>query len=146
MSVPRFDLKQADAVPLMSSLIGTAVPTNNRGKLPEYYLNVSEVRFVSFFSFTFYEEFIELNEKKKLQFLYNSKESHWFQEYLCKSVHQNTIQIANQFKHLQNEYKKGFLFKDFHHLPENELLPIEYKIQSAIKSKLYTKAVIIVFV
>lgn len=41
--VPRFDIKQADVTPLMSSLIGTAVPTNNLGKLPALYLNVSEV-------------------------------------------------------------------------------------------------------
>lgn len=27
----------------MSSLIGTAIPTNNHGKLPQNYLNVSEV-------------------------------------------------------------------------------------------------------
>lgn len=44
MNVPRFDLKQADNVPLMSALIGTAVPTNNLGKLPEHYLNVTEVK------------------------------------------------------------------------------------------------------
>ncbi|XP_055319471.1 GPI ethanolamine phosphate transferase 1 [Sitodiplosis mosellana] len=102
--VPRFDIKQADATPLMSSLIGTAVPTNNLGKLPAQYLNVSE-------------------------------------EYECQSVLQNTVQIAKQFKHLQNEYKKGFLFKDYHLLRENELLSIEYEIQSTIKDKAYSKAI-----
>ncbi|XP_031622436.1 GPI ethanolamine phosphate transferase 1 isoform X2 [Contarinia nasturtii] len=104
VNVPRFDIKQADLTPLMSSLIGTAVPTNNLGKLPAQYLNVSE-------------------------------------EYIFRSVHQNTIQIANQFKHLQKEYKKAFLFKDFHQLNEVDLLSIEYEIQSAIKEKTYSKAI-----
>lgn len=67
--------------------------------------------------------------------------SNYFQEYACQSVLQNTVQIAKQFKHLQNEYKKGFLFKDYHLLRENELLSIEYEIQSAIKDKSYNKAV-----
>lgn len=43
LNVPRFDIEQADVAPLMSSLIGTAVPSNNLGKLPEQYLNFSEV-------------------------------------------------------------------------------------------------------
>lgn len=104
MSVPRFDIQQADVTPLMSSLIGSAVPVNNIGKLPIEYLDVPE-------------------------------------EYACKSVLQNAFQIASQFKHLQNQYKKAFLFKDYHELNENSLLSIEYEIQSAMKAKSYSKAV-----
>lgn len=55
----------------------------------------------------------------------------------------NAAQIAKQFKHLQNQYRNAFLFKDYHELNENGLLSIEYEIQSAIKDKLYKKAVII---
>lgn len=42
-NIPRYDFEQADVAPLMSSLIGTAVPVNNFGKLPYQYLNVSKV-------------------------------------------------------------------------------------------------------
>lgn len=104
MSVPRFDIHQADVTPLMSSLIGTAVPVNNIGKLPVEYLDVRE-------------------------------------EYACKSVLQNAFQISAQFKRLQNQYKKAFLFKDYQELNENRLLSIEYEIQSAMKAKSYNKAV-----
>lgn len=45
MDVPRFDMQQADIASMMSSFIGTAVPTNNIGKLPVNYLNASEVGF-----------------------------------------------------------------------------------------------------
>lgn len=64
-----------------------------------------------------------------------------FQEYAFKSVLQNAQQIGLQFKHLQQQYKKGVLFKDFHDLNENRLLSIEYEIQSAIKEKSYQKGV-----
>lgn len=39
--VRRFDINQADAAPLMSALIGNAVPVNNIGQLPIEYLNTS---------------------------------------------------------------------------------------------------------
>lgn len=50
MDVPLFNIQQADIAPLMSSLIGTAVPTNNIGKLPLNYLNVTEVFIAHFIS------------------------------------------------------------------------------------------------
>lgn len=52
------------------------------------------------------------------------------------------MQIATQFKYLQNKYKKAFLFKDFNDLIENRLLSLEYEIQSAVKSQDYEKTVI----
>lgn len=63
------------------------------------------------------------------------------QEYRCKSVINNAMQVANQFKHLQNKYKRAFLFKDFQDLNENRLLSLEYNIQNALKSKSYKEAV-----
>lgn len=41
LKVPSYDIEQADVAPLMSSLIGVAVPVNNFGRLPELYLNTS---------------------------------------------------------------------------------------------------------
>lgn len=42
VEVPRFDIEQADAAPLMAALLGLAVPMNNFGALPVQYLNVSK--------------------------------------------------------------------------------------------------------
>lgn len=44
LQIPRYDIEQADVAPLMSTLLGTAPPVNNFGKLPFQYLNVSKVR------------------------------------------------------------------------------------------------------
>lgn len=54
---------------------------------------------------------------------------------------QNSIQIAVQFKHLQSEYKKAFLFKDYQNLNENRLLSLEYEIQNAVRDNSFDKAV-----
>lgn len=56
------------------------------------------------------------------------------------------MQISNQFKYLQNQYRKGFLFKDYQKLNENSLLSIEYELQSAFKANDFAKAVNIHFV
>lgn len=127
VDVPRYDIKQADVTPLMSSLIGTAIPTNNVGRLPVDYLEVPEVRHYPSIFYLFSSIFNDI--------------PHLFQEYACKSVLHNAYQISKQFKHLQNQYKKAFLFKDFQELNENKLLSIEYEIQSAFKAKFYGKAV-----
>lgn len=102
--IPRYDVQQADIAPLMSSLIGTAVPTNNIGKLPVNYLNASD-------------------------------------EYRCKCALQNAIEIANQFKHLQTQFKHTFFFKDFNELNENRLLSMEYEIQTAVKEKSFHRTI-----
>lgn len=44
-SVARFDVNQADVTPLISALLGLAVPKNNCGILPRLYLNASMVLF-----------------------------------------------------------------------------------------------------
>lgn len=41
--VPRWDMNQADVAPLISALLGMAVPKNNCGKLPRQYLNATDV-------------------------------------------------------------------------------------------------------
>lgn len=104
INIPRFDIEQADVAPLMSSLIGTSIPTNNRGRLPPDYLNADI-------------------------------------EYKCRSVLQNLAQITTIFKHLQRNYKKAVLFRDFSDLDEASLLSLEYAIQKAFKSQNYAEAV-----
>lgn len=104
INIPRFDIEQADVAPLMSSLIGSSIPTNNRGRLPPDYLNVDI-------------------------------------KYKCRSVLQNLGQISTIFKHLQSNYKKAVLFRDFSDLDETSLLSLEYAIQKAFKSENYAEAV-----
>lgn len=41
--VTRFDIKQIDIAPLMSSLLGIPVPVNSYGQLPLQYLNATKV-------------------------------------------------------------------------------------------------------
>lgn len=41
--VPRWDMNQADVAPLLSSLLGQAIPKNSCGKLPKQYLNANDV-------------------------------------------------------------------------------------------------------
>lgn len=53
----------------------------------------------------------------------------------------NKAQITTIFKHLQDHYKKSFLFKDFEELNEIGLLSLEYHIQTAFKAKDYDEAV-----
>lgn len=45
-TVPRFDIKQIDIAPLMSTLLGIPVPVNSYGQLPHQYLNTSKVSIV----------------------------------------------------------------------------------------------------
>lgn len=45
--VPGFDILQADAAPLMASLIGVAVPVNSFGTLPLEYLNTTQVAIIT---------------------------------------------------------------------------------------------------
>ncbi|XP_065078115.1 GPI ethanolamine phosphate transferase 1, partial [Ochlerotatus camptorhynchus] len=40
--VPSWDINQADVTPLISALLGQAIPKNNCGKLPRQYLNASK--------------------------------------------------------------------------------------------------------
>ncbi|XP_055637400.1 GPI ethanolamine phosphate transferase 1 [Toxorhynchites rutilus septentrionalis] len=43
VTVPRWDLNQADVTPLISALLGIAIPKNNCGKLPYHYLEASDI-------------------------------------------------------------------------------------------------------
>lgn len=51
------------------------------------------------------------------------------------------MQISDQFKFLQKKFQRGLFFSDFKDLNEKNLLSLEYEIQTAIKSKSFSKAV-----
>ncbi len=46
--VPRFDIKQIDIAPLITTLLGLPVAVNSYGQLPLQYLNASKVRNLEF--------------------------------------------------------------------------------------------------
>lgn len=53
--IPRYDIQQADAAPLMSTLLGLPVPTNSFGKLPYMYPNVSKLYLANAFANNAYQ-------------------------------------------------------------------------------------------
>lgn len=62
-------------------------------------------------------------------------------EYKANAIYSNAQQIAAQYKHLQQQYRHGFFFTDYYALKENEMLSLEYEIQSALRSKNYKKSI-----
>lgn len=80
VKIPRYDIQQADAAPLMSSLIGTAVPTNSFGKLPYMYPNVSKTYLANAFSqnayqlHTMYQKLYQQAAQKTFHFSFNIRE------------------------------------------------------------------------
>lgn len=129
--VPRFDIAQADVAPLMSSLIGIAVPMNNFGKLPSIYLNCSKVGRKLYNTFIlFFYHFIFL------------------QEYTSKAMFNNALQAAEQYKYLHNEFIKGAFSKYLNHyekLNNQVSLALERRIQTSINNRKYGEAVIHLF-
>lgn len=81
IKIPRYDIQQADAAPLMSSLIGTAIPTNSFGKLPYMYPNVTKTYLANAFSqnayqlHTMYEKLAQQAAQKTFHFSFNLRES-----------------------------------------------------------------------
>ncbi|XP_055548458.1 GPI ethanolamine phosphate transferase 1 isoform X2 [Wyeomyia smithii] len=43
VNVPSLDINQADVTPFISTLLGIAIPRNNFGKLPQQFLNISDI-------------------------------------------------------------------------------------------------------
>jgi phosphatidylinositol glycan class N len=79
--IPRYDIQQADAAPLMATLIGTPVPTNSMGKLPYMYPNVTKIYLANAFSNNAYQlhaMYQKLHEQallKTFRFSFNTRES-----------------------------------------------------------------------
>ena len=78
--IPRYDIQQADACPLMATLIGVAVPTNNFGKLPYMYPNVTKEYLAQAFSNNAYQlhaQYQKLHQQslqKTFRFSFNLRE------------------------------------------------------------------------
>lgn len=104
VTVPVYDIQQADVAPFLATVIGTAPPVNNVGELPVHFLATSD-------------------------------------EYKANAIYNNAKQIAEQYKHLQHEFAQGLFFKDFYALKENEMLSLEYEIQSGLREKNYKKVI-----
>jgi hypothetical protein len=95
LKIPRYDLQQADICPLMATLIGTAIPTNNFGKLPYMYPNVSKEYLADAFSNNAYQlhsMYMRLHEqalRKTFHFSFNPRE---------KKIEENVNFLDEQIK------------------------------------------------
>lgn len=63
------------------------------------------------------------------------------EEYKANAIYNNALQIAAQYKHLQHQYSQGFFFKDYYALKENEMLSLEYEVQTALRDGNYKKSI-----
>lgn len=78
--IPRYDIQQADAAPLMATLLGLPVPTNSFGKLPYMYPNVSKVYLANAFANNAYQlhaMYVKLHQQAKertFHFSFNLRE------------------------------------------------------------------------
>ncbi|XP_001658859.2 GPI ethanolamine phosphate transferase 1 [Aedes aegypti] len=79
--VPRWDMNQADVAPLLSSLLGQAIPKNSCGKLPKQYLNASDMYVAEFMRKNFeqlyqqYDHYKYQSSQKLFQWNIPKKES-----------------------------------------------------------------------
>lgn len=103
IEIPRYDIQQADAAPLMSTLLGCAIPTNNFGKLPYMYPNVSKIYLANAFSnnayqlYSMYQKLHEQSLKKTFHFSFNVRER----------------KIEDEINFLDEQIRLSFTLKDY---------------------------------
>ncbi|CAG9802616.1 unnamed protein product [Chironomus riparius] len=103
IEIPRYDIQQADAAPLMSTLIGCAVPKNNFGKLPYMYPNVSKTYLANAFSnnayqlHSMYQKLHQQSLKKTFHFSFNVRER----------------KIEDEINFLDEQIRLSFTLKDY---------------------------------
>lgn len=101
--IPRYDLNQADAAPLMSTLLGLPVPTNSFGKLPYMYPNVSKIYLANAFSnnayqlHAMYSKLHEQAQQRTFHFSFNLREG----------------KIEDEIQFLDEQIKLSFTLKDY---------------------------------
>lgn len=96
-NVPSYDIEQADVAPLLSSLIGTSVPVNNFGRLPDAYLNTSRL----YLARAMYSNALQMSEQ--YFFLYKTHELGIFSRFLNDFKQLNadiSVAIQNRFESL----------------------------------------------
>lgn len=101
--IPRYDMQQADVAPLMSTIIGTAVPTNNFGRLPYMYPNVSKIYLANAFAsnayqlHAMYQKLHEQSMQRTFHFSFNLRES----------------KIEDEITFLDEQIRLSFTLKDY---------------------------------
>lgn len=103
LKIPRYDIQQADAAPLMSTLLGIAVPTNSFGKLPYMYPNVSKTYLANAFSqnayqlHTMYQKLHEQASTRTFHFSFNLRER----------------KIEDEISFMDEQIRLSFTLKDY---------------------------------
>lgn len=101
--IPRYDIQQADAAVLMSTLLGIPCPTNSHGRLPYMYPNVSKIYLANAFSnnayqlYAIYEKLHEQSKQRFFQFSLNMREK----------------SINDEINFLDEQVKLSFTIKDY---------------------------------
>lgn len=101
--IPRYDIQQADAAALMSTIIGTAMPTNSFGKLPYMYPNVSKTYLANAFSqnayqlYAIYQKLHQQALKKTFHFSFNLREA----------------KIEDEISFMEEQIKLSYTLKDY---------------------------------
>lgn len=101
--IPRYDIQQADAAPLMSTLLGIPVPTNSFGKLPYMYPNVTKLYLANAFSnnayqlHAMYSKLHQQAQQRTFQFSFNIREK----------------KIEDEISFLDEQIRLSFTIKDY---------------------------------
>lgn len=101
--IPRYDIQQADAAPLMSTLLGIPVPTNSFGKLPYMYPNVSKIYLADAFAnnayqlHAMYTQLHQQSQQRMFHFSFNLREG----------------KIEDEIRFLDEQIRLSFTLKDY---------------------------------
>lgn len=101
--IPRYDIQQADAAPLMSTLLGIPVPTNSFGKLPYMYPNVSKIYLANAFAnnayqlHAMYTQLHQQSQQRTFHFSFNLREG----------------KIEDEITFLDEQIRLSFTLKDY---------------------------------
>lgn len=101
--IPRYDIQQADAAPLMATLLGVPVPTNSFGKLPYMYPNVSKVYLANAFS----------NNAYQLHAMYTKLHQQSQQRTFHFSFNLHEQKIEDEIAFLDEQIRLSFTLKDY---------------------------------
>lgn len=101
--IPRYDIQQADAAPLMATLLGIPVPTNSFGKLPYMYPNVSKVYLANAFA----------NNAYQLHAMYSKLHHQSQQRTFHLSFNLLERKLEDEIAFLDEQIRLSFTLKDY---------------------------------